>query len=307
MWDIVVLTAGNVKQKADFELYLKSLDLSQYAGEVTVIADDLEGVKIGSGGSTVHVIWNLYKKYGGNLVAKRILLIHSGGLSTRMPHISARGKIFTQLPGSKTMLEAKLASYRELSTAIRAGVVITASDVIEDIAKNHGVYVMDPRGHLRTVLQKPDEDALQTYFGQHLPQKFLTDSFYWISWDIALKLKDLARKNMNFEVCCYGDFMFCLGTCPNEDYIFEGTNQARRTLRQIICNVLKGSAAKVVNMGEDSFFHFGTATEFLDHIDKNSIFYQKFLGTLIENRFANSSIQNLTVTFKFLNYFETKH
>ena len=47
MWDIVVLTAGNVKQKADFELYLKSLDLSQYAGEVIVIADDLEDVKIG--------------------------------------------------------------------------------------------------------------------------------------------------------------------------------------------------------------------------------------------------------------------
>lgn len=47
MWDIVVLTAGNIKQKADFELYLKSLDLSQYAGEVTVIADDLEDVKIG--------------------------------------------------------------------------------------------------------------------------------------------------------------------------------------------------------------------------------------------------------------------
>jgi hypothetical protein len=41
-----------------------------------------------------------------------VLLLHSGGLCQRLPHVSAHGKAFMLVPDGRTLLELKLETYR---------------------------------------------------------------------------------------------------------------------------------------------------------------------------------------------------
>ncbi|KHJ76939.1 hypothetical protein OESDEN_23441 [Oesophagostomum dentatum] len=102
-----------------------------------------------------------------------------------MPHLSAIGKIFATLPDGCTILEKKLSIYEHLPNILPPGLLVSASDVIEDVskfkecepsemiafatesslevAKDHGVFILDSKGKLKSVLQKPSlkemEDA----------------------------------------------------------------------------------------------------------------------------------------------------
>lgn len=66
----------------------------------------------------------------------RVLIVHAGGMSQRMPNASALGKAFVTLPldGARmSMLEAKLMSYVDLPEKIveGGGVFVCSSDTIE--------------------------------------------------------------------------------------------------------------------------------------------------------------------------------
>ncbi|KAE9412320.1 hypothetical protein Angca_004667 [Angiostrongylus cantonensis] len=108
MWDLLILTAGSESQKCDFETHLSEIDISDYCRDTVVIADYPPGVRIGSGGATLNALQSL----GGQRVGQKVLLIHSGGLSQRIPHLSVFGKIFATLPNGSTLLEMKLRTYR---------------------------------------------------------------------------------------------------------------------------------------------------------------------------------------------------
>lgn len=49
--------------------------------------------------------------YGTDLYQKRVLLLHSGGFSQRLPHASVLGKLFMNLSENKCLLDIKLESY----------------------------------------------------------------------------------------------------------------------------------------------------------------------------------------------------
>ncbi|KAK5970967.1 Fucokinase domain-containing protein [Trichostrongylus colubriformis] len=130
MWDLLVLTAGNERQKCNFELLLAEVDTTPYCRRTMVISDHPVDVKIGSGGATLNVLRSIEDQAKG----QKVLLIHSGGLSQRLPHISAFGKIFLTLPNSMTVLEAKLRSYKHLPHILPPGLLVAASDVLEDVS-----------------------------------------------------------------------------------------------------------------------------------------------------------------------------
>ncbi|CAB3402155.1 unnamed protein product [Caenorhabditis bovis] len=111
MWDLLVLTAANEKQKSTFLKQLNHLDLREYCKNVDVVSDANDKCRIGSGGSTIQVIQHLIRMYNNSLKSMKILLCHSGGLSQRMPHLSAYGKAFGYLPNGMTILENKLRHY----------------------------------------------------------------------------------------------------------------------------------------------------------------------------------------------------
>jgi len=174
-WDLVVISAGDKDQenwyKSQLELKLHLADIPDV--KILCIADP-PGPRIGSGGATLNILNQLQEMFKEDMFSWRILIIHSGGYSKRLPSHSCSGKIFSPLPilptkgGPYQMLDLKLCLYLPFLERMAPGVFITASDDIEVfdidcipktdigevvvalahpsnlyIGSTHGVYVME--------------------------------------------------------------------------------------------------------------------------------------------------------------------
>ncbi|MFH4978599.1 hypothetical protein AB6A40_005308 [Gnathostoma spinigerum] len=316
LWTAVVLTACDSKQKEAYETQIGQLRqrLKSFSENFYVFEDEFHPFKIGSGGATLKVLQQLFALFGDRFNRSRFLVIHSGGLSKRLPIASAVGKIFLCLPNEKTFLEMKVQSYRRILEMMCPGVLICASDTLEyipydmqfgdpssdvvlfahpsnvDIATQHGVYVLKS-GSLHKVLQKPSLEKLkstnalftgdfsdrvtaQNYYASELFA--YTDSFYIISSRIAMDLAKLGKKtDLNCELCCYGDFLGGLGVELDDDYL--DTNELVKSWRIELLNIFRDASVEFVRLPSDSFFHFGTSKELLCHFKLNSTFYNRFL------------------------------
>uniref|UniRef100_A0A3Q2TXG1 Fucose-1-phosphate guanylyltransferase n=1 Tax=Fundulus heteroclitus TaxID=8078 RepID=A0A3Q2TXG1_FUNHE len=176
-WDVVAVTAADGSQREAYELQIrekverKELPLgAQYK-----VFSDPPGCKIGNGGSTLYALQQLNDICGKALSELRIILIHAGGFSQRLPSASALGKIFMPLPLGEPiyqMLELKLAMYVDFPSNMKPGVLVTCADDVElysipeeesvrfdkpgftalahpsplSVGTTHGVFVLDPRG-----------------------------------------------------------------------------------------------------------------------------------------------------------------
>ena len=114
-WDYLIVTASN---DAQARAYQSQLDLRRNAGllagfgNVLVVADP-DGKRIGSGGSTICCLLEVLRRelqqttplaadwsvIEGILRRLRILIIHAGGDSKRLPAYGPCGKIFIPVPG----------------------------------------------------------------------------------------------------------------------------------------------------------------------------------------------------------------
>ena len=187
-WDVVVLTASDDQQKIYYEGFLearKRTGLLPFRNSCTylVVADPPTDAtsRIGGGGAT---FWTLAgvkaelvkKGYKGDIFSDiRILMIHSGGYSSRNPNLSATGKIFSPIPSFifpgltvPTLFDFKMAQYAPIAEKCGPGLMVLAGDVCEvfdpfvecfsfleegciggghldnyQYAANHGVYVVD--------------------------------------------------------------------------------------------------------------------------------------------------------------------
>ncbi|XP_026160692.1 fucose-1-phosphate guanylyltransferase [Mastacembelus armatus] len=135
-WDVVAVTAGDRDQREAYELQIrgkverKELPL----GTEYKVFSDPPGPKIGNGGSTLYTLQQLHDMYGKALCRLRVILIHAGGFSQRLPSASALGKIFTAMPLGDPlyqMLELKLAIYVDFPSAMKPGTLVTCADDIE--------------------------------------------------------------------------------------------------------------------------------------------------------------------------------
>jgi fucokinase len=125
-YDICVITAANEHQARGYRRQIRwrvDKGLLPVETEFFVFADPL-GKRIGSGGSTIYVLYRLLDHFcqASNaeckastsqfslrslLNGKRILILHSGGDSKRLPSYSAVGKIFFPLPTSFSPAKAQ--------------------------------------------------------------------------------------------------------------------------------------------------------------------------------------------------------
>uniref|UniRef100_A0A158PBW7 Fucokinase domain-containing protein n=1 Tax=Angiostrongylus cantonensis TaxID=6313 RepID=A0A158PBW7_ANGCA len=203
MWDLLILTAGSESQKCDFETHLSEIDISDYCRDTVVIADYPPGVRIGSGGATLNALQSL----GGQRVGQKVRI-------TKFKHIGSLHKSATCLLLSaplflKCCLEKrkeKTALYMSLSAALPAGLLVSASDVLEDVSTSAQCY----------------SSSDMILFATELDTKVF--SFFWMSWWICEQLVKLwkLRGPCTIETCCYGDFMRPLGYEPLLDYLEEG-------------------------------------------------------------------------------------
>ncbi|KAI1721532.1 l-fucokinase domain-containing protein [Ditylenchus destructor] len=316
IWDVLVLTAGNFKQKRAFELQLLP-DYGKYYSAHIIVQDQPPNTKIGSGGATLNALAYLYNIYGESIYSMRILILHSGGFSQRLPHVAALGKLFMLLPNGRTLLEQKLLVMSLLVTRIPFGVFIAAADTLEcfgarelrvfpeddvilighesdlNVAIGHGVYVLDESGDLEYVLQKPSKEELSRIDTKS--RSWITDSCYFIPSKLVQNLVDAGLRNgpVMCELCAYGDFLRPLGKRPLLNYINDSANDDLRKWRVIMREVTKNVNAIVWNLGPDTFFHFGTNPELLTHFSVGSSFCSRILAADPIHNIICSTVNNV--------------
>ncbi|MBR0385062.1 MAG: hypothetical protein IJI05_00775 [Erysipelotrichaceae bacterium] len=189
VWDYIFLTASNQQQADSFVLQLENRRENLPSQTVFVVIPDEGGDRIGSGGATLSVLKYLHEneKYPET---KRILVIHSGGDSRRIPQYSVIGKLFSPIPHvlengrSSTLFDELLVALAPVPLRMKSGMMLVSGDVLPlfnplqinfggrgaaavsfsesvDVGKDHGVYVSDENGNVRCFLHKQSEETLR--------------------------------------------------------------------------------------------------------------------------------------------------
>jgi len=189
-WDAVVLTASSARQA---ELYRAEIERRKLAGALPaatefVVVPDPDGRRVGSGGATINALGVLAQAHpaGGRAwwEAHRVLLIHSGGDSRRLPQYSPVGKLFGVLPSrtrtgeTTTVFDETLETAAAWAERMPNGLLVAAGDVVlrfetdavrwdrpgatgvamrldAETGRHHGVYVVGADDRVYTFLQKP--------------------------------------------------------------------------------------------------------------------------------------------------------
>lgn len=192
VWDYVILTASNDQQAEGFRAQLNERKDILPKGTHFAAIPDPDGKRVGSGGATLGVLKYIAEKEGrtdfDNL---RILVIHSGGDSKRVPQYSALGKLFSPVPHelpngrSATLFDEFMISMSTLPSRIKEGMLLLSGDVLllfnpllvdysgrgaaaisfkEDVetGKNHGVFLRGEDGNVKRCLQKQSVETLRS-------------------------------------------------------------------------------------------------------------------------------------------------
>lgn len=203
-WDYLILTASNPEQASAYRNQLKiRQDLGFLSGiNKALVVPDPDGKRVGSAGSTIFCLMQILSLELADRVSRerprpqelwteilerlRILIIHAGGDSKRLPAYGPCGKAFIPLPGNlesifgSTIFDRQLPVYLNLPGMAqgKGQVVITTGDVLldfdvsevqfaehgitglgcmasSDLTQNHGVYVPAKDGTVKLFLQKP--------------------------------------------------------------------------------------------------------------------------------------------------------
>lgn len=196
VWDYVVLTASNEEQA---EAYRQQITYRQELGVLSdrteyVVLSDPDGKRVGSGGATFNVLKYIAEQDGcrdvNHFRNKRILVIHSGGDSKRVPQYSACGKLFCpvprQLPNGRpsTLFAEIIIGMSAVAGRIPEGMLILSGDVLllfnplqidfqyhgaaaisikenVETGKDHGVFLNDGNDHVELFLHKQSEESLR--------------------------------------------------------------------------------------------------------------------------------------------------
>ena len=189
-WDYVILTASNEEQAAAYQAQIDARLAMGRLPEKTVyrVLPDPEGKRVGSGGATFHVMKYLSEcgEGEGFFRGKRILVIHSGGDSKRVPQYSACGKLFSPVPRElpdgrrSTLFDEFMIGMAGMPARFKEGMLVLSGDVLllfnplqidftfrgaaaisikEDVetGKDHGVFLGDGEANVGNFLHKQSE------------------------------------------------------------------------------------------------------------------------------------------------------
>lgn len=198
--DWLVVTAANSSQAAAYETQLRQ---RQREGGLSLcrrwlVVPDMGGRRIGSGAATIAALAEVVRHrlaesravrdVASALAAQRILMIHSGGDSRRLPAYAAQGKLFLPLPretreGSPaTLFDLVLEDLASIELSREGRILVASGDVMLGVSgqrvdinrpgvvgvafktdaargSRHGVYVCDEFGRVTDFLQKPSESV----------------------------------------------------------------------------------------------------------------------------------------------------
>lgn len=188
-WDWVILTAAS---SAQANIYREQLEAVRRRGLLpeqtqTLVVQDPDGRRIGSGGATLNALRALAAETQADAPRQRVLLVHAGGDSKRVPWAGIFGKCFIPFPvladadrPVPTLFDHILAISAPVAARMSAGgllcfagdalplfassrlalpadgTVVVTAPVSLDVAARHGVIVADEAARVTDLLQKPD-------------------------------------------------------------------------------------------------------------------------------------------------------
>jgi galactokinase/mevalonate kinase-like predicted kinase len=153
LFDTVLITAASERQAEAFRALLaRRREHGLYPREIAfeVVADP-PGGRVGTGGGTLWALEQLLRSRGGDASLfdrERVLLIHAGGESRRLPCYAPEGKLFSPLPVASSallppvVLDLQLAFFFKYPWR-RGEVVIGSGDAVVDFDPS---VVPDERG-----------------------------------------------------------------------------------------------------------------------------------------------------------------
>lgn len=198
-WDYVILTASNETQAAVYREQIDYRIKEGYLSDRTkyAVLSDPEGKRVGSGGATLNVLRYVAEDASEDpssdpFAGKRILVIHSGGDSKRVPQYSVCGKLFSPVPRklpdgrNSTLFDEFIISMAGVAGRLKEGMLVLSGDVLllfnplqidftfngaaalsikepVSIGKNHGVFVNDGKDYVKKFLHKQSEAQLKSY------------------------------------------------------------------------------------------------------------------------------------------------
>ncbi len=190
LWDYVILTASNesqasaYRQQIDYRLDRGVLPRSTHYA----VLPDFEGKRVGSGGATLGVL-RYIRQRETSFSGLRILVIHSGGDSKRVPQYSACGKLFSPVPRElpdgrrSTLFDEFIIAMSGVPARLESGMLVLSGDVLllfnplqidffgkgaaalsikENVmtGKDHGVFLRDDSGNVGRFLHKQTVENL---------------------------------------------------------------------------------------------------------------------------------------------------
>lgn len=189
-WDYVILTASNEQQAESFRKQIEERKSFLPKHTKFVAIPDRDGLRVGSGGATLEVLKYL-RLQEESFEKLRVLVIHSGGDSKRVPQYSALGKLFSPVPHklpngrNSTLFDEFMICMSSVPSRIREGMVLLSGDVLllfnplqidynnvgaaaisfkehVETGKNHGVYLNGENGNVKCCLQKKSVEVLRS-------------------------------------------------------------------------------------------------------------------------------------------------
>ena len=192
-WDYCILTASNEEQAKAYRAQIEYRLANHCLPKETkyVVLPDPEGKRVGSGGASFNVIRYIAEDSTETdcFAGKRILVIHSGGDSKRIPQYSACGKLFSPVPREllngkpSTLFDEFIISMSGMPSRMKEGMMTLSGDVLllfnalqidyqfkgaaaisikENVStgKDHGVFLNDGTGVVDAFLHKLSVEEL---------------------------------------------------------------------------------------------------------------------------------------------------
>ena len=298
IWDKCVLTATNEKQAIVYRLQLQRLKRAGLLHPDTeyFVIPDPNGVRIGSGGATLHVLRYL-KNIGQetNGLDSRLLILHSGGDSRRIPHQSILGKVFAPLPPPMHSIFEMMSNFlTPIGAQIDAGVVVACgdtwmrlnasssnTDLISlpdgfdvtgvayrgslELGSRHGVYDIIPNTHevCRYVQKHPVERLRDADFCGPDGQVAVDTGVLLFRPAAVKKLQALTRRLAeDASVDLYGDMLPAMATQVDHHQFMSELPALRQLLWKTLSQLRFGVSCPPLL----EFTHTGTTQEYLELI-----------------------------------------
>ncbi len=309
-WDYLIVTASNARQAQAYESQLRlrrERGLLPQVRECLVVAD-LEDRRIGSGGSTVYCLTQVIEREGGKVAEdvlrrRRILIVHAGGDSRRLPAYGPCGKIFVPVPGEThtglpaTLFDLLVPEFLSLPQGApgrgqivvasgdalvrfdassvrldRPGIIVLGGNAEPVEASRHGVYCLGANDSITLFLQKPSVEEQKAAGAINAAGKTALDlgvmSLDAAAAAVLLNCFDSHERILRYGLDLYREICCAMGSAATlESYIRGARGSGSTWSEEMLAEVypaLRAIPFHVQLVPDSSFLHFGSTRQLVE-------------------------------------------